>query len=348
MRRTPTSLVAAGVVGLAVGLVVFALVRDASDVIEPSMPPEGSPEEAEPETELGRMPLTGVVTDDVPVRPALVVKVSNSPEARPQTGLDVADLVYEELVEGGVTRFLAVFHSRLPDVVGPVRSARPVDTQVMAGFGHPGFAYSGARPEVAAMLEQTPAATITEGDPGFFRDQGEYASHPFAPHDLFLQVDDALATVTSAGARPLGGLGWVFAQDPPADAVDDGGSVEIAMSEAYRTTWQYDVAAGVYRRQQNGRPFTVTGPERIGAANVVVLEVRHFVGDSGYPESDVLGSGDAIVLRDGQRYPARWSKPTATDPLQILTADGLEPFPLRPGPTWLHLPARLPEAPRSD
>ena len=348
MNRVRTSLLAAGVVVLAIGITVFALVRDDPDEAIDIDPPESAPEEPEPEAQPLRMPLTGVVTDEIPQRPALVVKVSNSPEARPQTGIERADLVYEELVEGGVTRFITVFHSTLPDVVGPVRSARPVDTQVMAGFGYPGFAYSGARPEVVAMLEQTPAATITEGAPGFFRDQGEYASHPFAPHDLFLRVEDALAAVTERGARPLTDLGWVFSDEPPAATDGDGTSLEIAMSDAYRTTWQYDADAGLYRREQNGAPFIVTGADRIGAANVVVLEVRHYVGASGYPETDVIGAGDAIVLRDGQRYPARWSKPTATDPLQILDANGAEPFPLRPGPTWLHLPDVLPATPVTD
>lgn len=86
----------------------------------------------------------------------------------------------------------------------------------------------------------------------------------------------------------------------------------------------------------------MTGDGEIGAANVVVLQVRHDVGSSGYPETDVLSEGDAIVRRDGKRDAARWSKPEPTDPLQVLTADGREPFPLEPGPTWFHLPDELP------
>jgi hypothetical protein len=116
------------------------------------------------------------------------------------------------------------------------------------------------------------------------------------------------------------------------------------MSRRYRTGWNYDAGAGVYRRLQNGEPFSVAGPGTIGAANVVVLETRHYLGQpdcygARCPETDVLTDGArAIVLRDGNRYEAMWRKPTAGDDLQLFTADG-GPFPLKPGPTWLHLPS---------
>jgi hypothetical protein len=299
-------------------------------------------DEVQPDIESSTFPLTGLPADVLPEHPALLVKVSNSPEARPQTGLDRADVVFEELTEGGVTRFIAVFHSQLPDVVGPVRSARPVDAQVMSGFGYPGFAYSGARAEVRSQLALVPAAALTEGAPGFFRDAGQYASHPVAPHNLFLRTEETLRAAIDAGAQPLGDLGWVFDENSP-DGAGPGETVSIGMSESFTTTWHYESSDGRYRRQQNGLPSAVTGSGQIGAANVVVLDVRHYVGASGYPETDVLGTGPAVVLRDGERFAARWSKPQATEPLLILTADGAATFPLKPGPTWIHLPDRLPD-----
>jgi len=111
------------------------------------------------------------------------------------------------------------------------------------------------------------------------------------------------------------------------------------MSRSFRTGWTYDAAGGVYRRDQNGRSFAAVGPGEIGAANVVVLATRHYVGASGYDETDATTAGaPALVLRDGRRYEARWEKPTAGDLLRILTPDG-EPFPLKPGATWVHLPS---------
>lgn len=290
-------------------------------------------------------PLTGLpLGEDPPERAAFAIKVSNSPEARPHTGLERADVVYEEVTEYGVTRFMALFHSDLPEVVGPIRSARPVDMQILAGFATPGFAYSGARDEVRALLAAAPVVGITEGAPGFFRDDGTYASTPVAPHDLFIRVAEGFEAVTERGAGPLPDLGWRFEEPVPdgADPEADGAEVDIVMSNAYRSGWSYDADAGVYRREQNGVPARVTGDGRIGAANVVVLEVRHYVGESGYPETDVVGSGPAIVLRDGRRYQASWEKPNATSPLRLLTADGSEVFALKPGRTWIHLPERLP------
>jgi hypothetical protein len=348
--RTITVAVAAVVGVLALVAVAVVLFRGEGDEPEEAAPPtEESPATEEvteevTEEEGPTYPLTGLPMAEDPERPALIVKVSNSPEARPWTGLEEADVVYEELVEFGVTRFIAVLHSQLPEVLGPVRSARPVDAQIAAGYAMPGFAYSGGRDEVHALLRDAPIAVISEGTaPGFFRDNaGSYASDPVAPHNLFLRPEEALDAVVDRGAEVLGDLGWTFDDDLPDGDDGPGTELEVAMSDSFTTGWTYDPDAERYRRSQNGRPSLVTGPGEIGAANVVVLDVRHYVGDSGYPETDALGEGDALILRDGRRYLARWSKPAVADPLALRTADD-EPFPLKPGPTWLLLPDELPD-----
>jgi hypothetical protein len=344
----------------ALGLVLLlAACSGASETADPaagptvSDPSPAAPDDAaEPLAEaLPRSPFTGLpVSEDVLGRPLLVVKIENSENARPQSGLDVADVVFEELVEGGITRFLALFHGDLPDEAGPVRSARPADVDLLSGLGPSGFAYSGARAEVQELLAATPSVRVVEGVDGFFRDAVRRA-----PHNLYIEPATVLDVVRARGARPLVDIGWRFNEQVPDDALacpatatdcaDPGTAVVIEMSAAFRTGWAYDASAGVYRRQQNGRPFDVTGQGEIGAANVVVLATRHYVGASGYDETDVTTTGaDALVLRDGRRYAARWEKPTASDPLRLLTPDG-KPFPLKPGATWLHLPSadRMPE-----
>jgi hypothetical protein len=298
-----------------------------------------------------RSPFTGLPIDaEVLERPLLIVKIENSAPSRPQSGLDAADVVIEELVEFGITRFMVLFHSDLPPVAGPVRSARPVDVDLLSGFGPSGFAYSGARAEVAGLLASTPAVRVVEGVDGFFRDDSRSA-----PHNLYVEPQTVRDVVESRGARPLVDIGWAFDEAVPDGALtcpasatgcpDPGASVVVEMSSSFRSGWTYDPAAGVYRRDQNGRPFAATGPGEIGAANVVVLATRHYVGASGYDETDATTAGaPAIVLRDGRRYEARWVKPTAADLLRILTPQG-EPFPLKPGATWIHLPSadRMPE-----
>jgi hypothetical protein len=308
--------------------------------------PGGGDAAPTPTDDRPRSPFTGLPVDpEVLQRPLLVVKIDNSPSARPQSGMEAADIVIEELVEGGVTRFMALFHGELPGTVGPVRSARPVDVDLLSGLGASGFAYSGARAEVEGLLASAPSVRVTEGVDGFFRDDVRRA-----PHNLYLQPESVLAVIARRGARSLLDIGWVFddvAPDgaltcPPSAAgcADPGASVVIEMSRAYRTGWTYDASAGVYRREQNGRPFLTSGPGAIGATNVVVLATRHYVGASGYDETDATTAGaPAIVLRDGRRYEARWIKPTPSDLLRILTPTG-EPFPLKPGPTWIHLPPR--------
>jgi hypothetical protein len=357
------------VAGLVVGMVVLAAcgeeeppeqppeppVEEAEEEPPPEAAPEPEPEEPEPVEPGPTSFVTGQeVDDEVLERPLLLVKIENSPQSRPQTGLDAADVVIEETVEAGVTRFVALFHSSIPDDVGPTRSARPVDAQLVAGFGRSGFIYSGARGEVRALLANTDAIQISEGGPGFYRLSGRRA-----PHNLYNRLPQALEAVEGRDPEILDDIGWVFDESPPEgaqvcapDAEDcdpPGEAIEISMSSSFRTGWEYDADAGVYRRFQNGQPFTVTGEDRIGADNVVILASRHYLGEPNChgarcPETDVITEGaDAIVLRDGQRYDVRWRKPSWESPIELFTEDGA-PFPLKPGRTWLHLPdaSRMP------
>jgi hypothetical protein len=346
---------------LVVALLGTACSADDGGTAEPSSAPgpaaPAAPGEDGPGTEAviddrPRSPLTGLPTDaDRLAAPVLIAKIENSPNARPQSGLDAADIVIEEVVEGGITRFFVLFHSELPMAAGPIRSARPVDTDLLGGFGASGFAYSGARAEVMELLARTPSILITEGGAGFYRDQVRSA-----PHNLYLRPVETQAAVAGRGARALVDIGWTFDETVPGGALacpagasgcsDPGASVVVEMSAAYRSGWTYDVAAGVYRRDQNGRPSEVTGGGRIGADNVVILATRHYVGGSGYDETDATtpaAGAPAIVLRDGNRYAAVWVKPTPSALLELRTPDGA-PFPLRPGRTWVHLPpaARMP------
>jgi len=322
------------------------------DPADPSEEPDDAEPEAEPEDAGSRSVLTGeAVDDEVLERPLMAVKIESSPQSRPQTGLDAADVVIEEVVEFGITRFMALFQSHIPEDVGPTRSARPVDAQLITAFGRSGFVYSGARAEVRGLLASTPAIQITEGGAGFHR----LDDRP-SPHNLYNRLPQALRAVQERDPDVLEGIGWVFADQPPAGAVtcpsgsescdDPGAAIDIAMSDRNSTGWEYDPDDGVYRRLQNGTPFRVTGPDTIGAANVVVLATRHYLGEANCsgarcPETDATTDGDrAIVLRDGERYEIRWRKPTADADLELLGEDG-RPFPLKPGPTWIHMPSAV-------
>lgn len=323
-------------------------------------------------------PLTGLpATPPVPAdRPAVAVKVGNSPAARPQSGLDDADIVFEELVEGGATRFIAIFHSRVPDRVGPIRSGRLVDAQVLPAF-RPLVALSGARDQVVGALRSAGLATVYEDGRVLTRDRSRRA-----PYNVYATGADLVAAAEEADRARPPAPAFRYAEEPPRGAVAcpsppgptgprptvppdaapsptaspacavAGLTLRVPMSRASVTGWEYDRPAGVYRRLQNGVPFEVTGGGAIGAANVVVLGLEIRPGaccdtaGNRLVVSEVLGSGPAIVLRDGLRYDATWSKDAPERHFRLAGPAGRE-LRLRPGPTWVLLAPRaaLPAAP---
>lgn len=301
----------------------------------PSAAPSPSPSTSP--TPSGRFVLTGEPTDDPrATEPVLAVKIDNAPRAFPQSGLDAADIVYEEVIEGGVTRFLALFHSEVPEVVGPVRSARLVDAEVLPAY-RPVLAYSGARGEVTGALADTDAIGLV-ADPGgdpFFREDGRPS-----PHNLYVSTVGVLGRGADDSEVAPASSGLVYGPAPEGGAAAT--ALDIRMSGFQETGWDYDVEAEVYRRSSRGEPFEVTGAGRVGAANVVVVLTDLGVGGccdtagQSYVETRVTGEGQAVVLRDGRRFDVRWSKPSTDDHLVLQSADGT-PLPLAPGPTWIHL-----------
>ncbi len=267
----------------------------------------------------------------------LAVKIDNHRQARPQTGLETADVVVEERVEGGVTRFIALFQSEVPDRVGPVRSARLVDARVLPAF-EPIFGYSGARDEVTAALRRAGLARLTPQVGGVFeRDPSRPGSHNLFASGGALYEQGAGMQGVSPPRRPV----WPFAEQAPSGG-EPTGQLTVRMSGNNVVGWDWDGGAGVWRRSQNGEPTRVTGAGRLGAANVVALGMS--IGPGGccdsagnpYVHTEVVGEGQGVVLRDGRAYPVRWSKAGPDRHFTLTRPDGslLE---LGPGLTWIHL-----------
>ena len=336
---------------LAASLVLAACSSGA--VEEPSPSPTETTASPSP-TPDAAYPLTGVTTDDPLLdQPVVAVKIENTPSAYPLAGIDEADVVYEQIVEGGVTRFAALFHSALPERVGPVRSGRFVDVPLLEPW-HPVMVYSGARGEVTDALQA--AEIALEVDPGT-QDGPIFYRAPDRPgsHDLLADPTAALeASGEDEEASPVPDEPFVFDEQAPDDGVDQE-SFEIAMTSASRSGWEWDDDEGLYRRLRNGEPLPVTDDGEIGAATVVLVIAD--IGQGGccdtagnpFTVTDLEGTGTAIVWRDGQRFEAEWSKQGASEPLQLLTTDG-DPFPMAVGPSWWHLAAAgaAPDAPAED
>ena len=311
-----------------------------------------SPSDTEP---AGAFPLTGVPTDEPRLdQPVVAVKIENTPSAYPLAGIEQADVVYEQLVEGGVTRFAALFHSSLPDRAGPVRSARFVDVPLLEPWSSI-LVYSGARGEVTQALRDANQIGLladpgTPNGPVFYRDPDRPGSH-----DLLADLEAALeAGRSEPDVAPVPEPPLTFDESAPSGGVDQA-EFEVAMTSASRSGWQWDDDEGVYRRLRNGEPLPVTGDRPASAATVVLIVTD--IGQGGccdtagnpFTVTDLEGTGDAIVWRDGQRFEASWTKDSHSAHLRLQTADG-EPFPLAPGPSWWHLAgsAATPPAPSSD
>lgn len=285
-------------------------------------------------------PLTGVASEEIANRPALAVKIENSREARPQTGLENADVVWEEVVEGGVTRYIAVYHSQQPEVVGPIRSVRPMDAHIIAPL-HGLMVFSGGQPPFVDAIAGSGLQVVSydRGDAGFSR-SGERR----APHNVYGAFAE-LAGQADADHLDSPAEQFAFAADAATASTAAGTPASvlgIRMSGYSTPSWAFDAASGRYLRSEGtNRAVSVTG-EQLAATNVVVLSVpvvdTEFLDPAGtpVPETQVIGSGEALVVSGGLSVPATWSKASTLEPLSLTGADG-QPIELTPGNTWVEL-----------
>ncbi len=274
-------------------------------------------------------PFTGLATDLG--APVLGVKIDNAPPARPQAGLELADLVYVEPVEGGISRLLAVYQSRFPPVAGPVRSTRLTDLQLLANFGRPALAFSGAAAAVNALVARAPVLNVSEEEQAgsYRRDRNRRM-----PHNLYGDTN-----LLRRGGAPPRDIGFRFGPTPP------GGRPVPGTNVRYRATdigVQWMPAEARWVISMDGAPLTSASGPRPGAATVVLQRVA--VRDtpirdtSGAPSpfAATVGAGSAIVLRDGLAFDGSWSRP-APDAITTFTLPDGSPLTFAPGPVWVVL-----------
>lgn len=286
-------------------------------------------DEASEDEETAVWPLTGLEADDPEEleRPVVAVKVDNIARARPQTGVEQADLVMVAPVESA-TRLVALYHSTDPELVGPVRSGRLIEARMLPPFDAL-LVMSGAHGPVDEELRDSLPAVIAEGEgTGWRRDEERQA-----PHNLYVMLEDLReGTPGSPAVEQF----WRFDEEAP-NGGGEVSSVEIAYPQAGSSGWDWDGDAGRWLRRQDDEEHRTADGERLAADTVIVAELP--TTDRERLPIDPVGEGEATVLRDGQQFEAQWRKPAAGDHMEIVTADG-EPFPLKPGVTWLEL---LPE-----
>ncbi|TYL50098.1 DUF3048 domain-containing protein [Nocardioides sp. BGMRC 2183] len=294
--------------------------------------PEAAEETTAPAEEApATWPLTGLEAtgkqDPEQDRPVMVAKIDNTGGSAPQVGLDSADLVVEELVEGGVTRLAAFYYSEVPDLVGPIRSMRASDIGIVAPVDAT-VATSGAAQVTLDRLKDAGVTWVTEGSAGFSRDSGRSA-----PYNLMVDLAEAAKKQEDGEtARPDDYLPWGSADDevkgkPAGTLTADFGS--------HATEWSYSKDG--YTNQNS---FAEEGSQ-FPAESVLVLRVE--VGDAGYtdpagnpvPETKFEGSGDALLFHDGKVVKGTWAKDSLESALQLETADGELTVPA--GKVWIEL-----------
>ncbi len=281
-----------------------------------------------------RSVLTGRANPNGNSRPALVVKIDNVPRARPQSGINNADVVYVEMVEGGVTRYAAVFHSQEVGTVGPVRSMRTTDINLLRPLNRPLFANSGANQITTTAVNNSSLVNIgaaTSAGGAYFRNSGRPA-----PHNLF----SSTGALRNAGGSAGGAPPELFNIRRPGtnlpNATEAAGGVRVAYPN---TTVLYDWNGSGWARTQDGAATVDTGGARTAPETVIVQFTTYGVSaaDRNSPEALLVGSGTAWIFTEGQLIRGTWEKTRGNAVTQYFDANGA-PVELLPGRIWVELP----------
>ena len=334
--RTPRPLKAAGLLALIVPVLLLGGCTGTETAPTPSPSQNGSDGTsnyvAPAATEIA--PLTGItVAAGTSAHPSLAVKIDNHSAARPQVAIDRTDLVFEELVEGGITRYVAVWHSDIPDELGPVRSIRPMDPDIIAPFGGI-VAFSGGQQRFVEAMNATGQinAIFDYDTSGLFARGGSNA----APHNVMLAAGDFLRRNATVPAPPQQ---YAYAAAlAGASAVVDGVPVSVItarFSNDSGRSWTWNAEAAAYLRGQDGAPDLTPNGTQLQATNVVVMRVNVSV-ERHIPRTELIASGAASISSGGKTIAATWSKDSQTAPIRLVDGNGVT-IRLAPGNTWFEL-----------
>ena len=283
-------------------------------------------------------PLTGEPTSasGVPQRPALAIKVDNYPQARPQSGLNQADLVFEEPVESGITRLVAVFQCQSPPLVGPIRSARAVDVQILDQLSKPLFIHAGGISPVLSLLRD---ADIINDDIFDYGSIVQKVSGRSAPYNTYVSAAAGWG-LDRRDTTPPAPLFTYSATAPPGSPVT---ALHIPFSGTNDDHWQWSAAHQSWLLSFGSSPATVAGGGQITAANIVVQTVHVTYGpwaenSAGALEvqSQMTGSGPVMVLRNGEVITGTWHRGSLEQTTTLTASDG-SPIALAPGNTWVEI-----------
>ena len=267
----------------------------------------------------------------------VAIMVENSPDARPQSGLHAAAVVYEALAEGGISRFMAVYMKGTSAVIGPVRSARDYYVKLAKEFNAP-LVHIGASPQGYEALRElgVPSLDETYGMQGFWRSRARVA-----PHNAYVSTTSVREALSAYGVSDPGTYaGFTFNDNIPPGAGSPATDVVVDYGWGYRVGYEFEPSTNLYKRSMAGGPHidAETG-EQLRAANVVTMTVGTDLiagDDKGRLELDQVGEGKARVFRDGRVIEGTWRKTSFWTPTQFLDASGTQ-IALKRGQTWVQI-----------
>ena len=277
-------------------------------------------------------PLTGLPdpTRVTKRRSALTIKIDNTPEAHPQSGLQLADMVTEEIVEGGITRLAATFNSRLPTLVGPIRSVRRTDREIVSSLGGI-FVCSGGAAYALASIATAPVHFIDES-----LSRGAMFRLPtrYAPHNLYANAFRLMAF----GGTPIPPKPQFRYLKASAPALGRSiASFTVGFSAGFATSYSWNAKTRSWDRSIFGRPDVVASGQRLSPTNVVVMNVT-YQGGAGVEGSEAVltGTGPVAVFSAGHLQRGTWRRSSVRKPMVLIGTNG-RVISLRPGQTWVEL-----------
>jgi hypothetical protein len=305
-----------------------------------------------PEDDVLRMPLTGTPLEDpaeIPNRPALAVKIDNHPRARPQAGFNDADIVFEEVVEGDLTRFAVVFHSGDSDPVGPIRSGRSQDVDMLTPLRNPLFAWTGGNPGVTQLIRGSALVDLDfRRTPGYYRRSGRGG----APHNVYSSTEALWANTPDEFQVPTPILPYLM---PDEELEGEPATIASFVMNRIPVRWEYDPEAEVYLRFQGGARHDTEGAGQVDTVNLVVMGVEYRPSqiDARSPEAQTIGVGPVHVFTGGVVRSGLWFREASNEPYRFVfepddldqidladlfeTLNDADRIGLQPGRTWVEL-----------
>lgn len=299
--------------------------------------PKPSNDEPEKESEQYVSPFTGVTIEEENTARPVLATINNHPLARPQSGISDADIVYEVLTEGDTTRLLALFHSELPEEIGPIRSARDTFIQMAKGLDAFYVAH-GYSPDALALLQSNYVDHVNgmQQDGTLFKRSSERQ----APHNSYISGDNILTAADDAGASMTNNKvpSLSFHESIENAKIGDEASAVVVQNGShpnFTSSYAYDEASGTYKQTVND-VLTVdkANDKQIELSNVLVLEAEHQTTDAeGRQAIDIESGGKALLFHAGTVKEIDWKNVDG----QLTPVENGTPVELVPGKTWVHI-----------